>query len=206
VRLREQHFSHEASTARAWSGSAISFSCGLRVGPFAGGPLLPCENPLMSSLGSSVALGIILAITAVGCGGSPKPGGASATTSATQKTSGSLTPTASVSCAALELKINVTIAGGHVSPTNESYTSLPDRPITICVDSDAADELYVQRPGSPTPDHKFTVAAAQRQGFTFVPAGWGRWIVDLHHLSVTVATIDVGWPGGAQTTRTLPTS
>jgi hypothetical protein len=148
------------------------------------------KTPLMSRLGSSVALGIILAITAVRCGGTPKAG-----------------PSGSSTCAALELLINVTIAGGHVSPTDEAYTSLPDRPITICVDSDAADELYVHRPHiPPTPDHKFTVAAAQRQGFTFGAGGWGRWVVDLHNLNVTVATIDVGWPGGVQTTRTLPAS
>ncbi|HTQ20427.1 hypothetical protein [Mycobacterium sp.] len=63
----------------------------------------------------------------------------------------------------------------------------------------------MHRPNQPpTPDHKYTVAAGQRHGFTFGAGSSGRWIVDLHHLNVTVATIDVGWPGGMQTTRTVP--
>lgn len=60
-------------------------------------------------------------------------------------------------------------------------------PITFRVTSDTEDELHVHS----TPDHEFEVKAAPNQAFEFTVGIRGRADVELHHLNVVLATINV---------------
>jgi heme/copper-type cytochrome/quinol oxidase subunit 2 len=99
----------------------------------------------------------------VACGGSPSPPPAAA------------------------LVVDVTIAKGQVTPTNATLQAKVGQPITFRVTSDAADELHVHS----VPDHKFPVAAAPNQTFQFIVDVPGNVEVELHHLDLTIATIQV---------------
>jgi hypothetical protein len=85
------------------------------------------------------------------------------------------------------LVVNITIAKGHVTPSNATLQAAVGKPITLHVDSDAADELHVHS----VPDHKFQVAPAANQTFEFTVDVPGNVDVELHHLDRTVATIQV---------------
>lgn len=97
-----------------------------------------------------------------GCGQAPKPSGTAVT-------------------------LNITIAHGQVTPTNETLQATVRQPITLHVTSDVPDELHVHS----VPDHKFPVAAAANQTFQFSVDVPGSVDVELHHLDRTVATIHV---------------
>ncbi|GAA1441982.1 hypothetical protein GCM10009641_55580 [Mycobacterium cookii] len=99
----------------------------------------------------------------VGCGGSPKPSTGAG------------------------LMVDITIAHGQVTPANATLQATVRQPITLRVNSDAADELHVHS----VPDHKFEVAAAADQTFQFSVDVPGNVDVELHHLDRTVATIQV---------------
>jgi heme/copper-type cytochrome/quinol oxidase subunit 2 len=85
------------------------------------------------------------------------------------------------------LDINVSIAGGQVTPTNATLQAKVGQPITLRVTSDAADELHVHS----VPDRKFQVAAAPNQTFAFKVDVPGDVEVELHHLDRTIATVQV---------------
>ena len=116
----------------------------------------------------TAATGVIvsaLLVGLVGCAGSPKatePSGAG-------------------------LVVDITIAGGQVTPTNATLQATVAQPITLRVTSDATDELHVHS----VPDHKFRVAAAANQTFQFSVDVPGNVDVELHHLDRTIATIQV---------------
>lgn len=84
-----------------------------------------------------------------------------------------------------QVAIEVTIADGQVSPTNEQLQAAVGQPIVIRIDSDAADELHVHS----TPEHTFPVAAAPGQEFEFTVEMPGRVDVELHNTHTTIATI-----------------
>jgi heme/copper-type cytochrome/quinol oxidase subunit 2 len=85
------------------------------------------------------------------------------------------------------LVVDITIANGHVTPSNATLQAKVSEPITLRVTSDAADELHVHS----VPDHKFQVAAVADQTFQFSVDVPGNVDVELHHLDRTVATIQV---------------
>jgi hypothetical protein len=85
------------------------------------------------------------------------------------------------------LVVDITIAGGQVTPANATFAAKVSEPITLRVTSDAVDELHVHS----VPDHKFEVAVAAGQTFTFSVDVPGNVDIELHHLDRTVATIQV---------------
>jgi hypothetical protein len=80
--------------------------------------------------------------------------------------------------------IDVTIAGGTVTPTNAQALAVAGRPILLAVTSDVVDELHVHS----VPEHTF---ARPDQQFEFTVEVPGRVDVELHDLHRTVVTIEV---------------
>ncbi len=85
------------------------------------------------------------------------------------------------------LVIDVTIKGGEVTPTNASLQGKAQEPIVVRVNSDAADELYVDS----APDHTFKIEPRTGQQFQFTVDTPGTVEIKLHHLNRTVASVQV---------------
>ncbi|QNJ93229.1 hypothetical protein HZU40_02270 [Mycolicibacterium fluoranthenivorans] len=83
--------------------------------------------------------------------------------------------------------IDVTIAGGNVTPTNQQVQAKVKQPIIVRVNSDAADQLHVHS----NPEHTFDIKPENGQAFQFTVDVPGKVDVELHHLDKTVATITV---------------
>lgn len=83
--------------------------------------------------------------------------------------------------------IDVTIADGKVTPTNQQMQAGINQPILIRVNSDAVDELHVHA----TPEHTFEVKAEPLQSFQFAVEVPGKVDVELHGAHRVVATITV---------------
>jgi hypothetical protein len=112
----------------------------------------------------------MLVLGLIGCGGSSD---SSPATSAPATTPSGLT-------------VELTIVDGVAKSTNSSYDASVGQPITVRVTSDADDELHVHS----VPDHSFEVKPAPNQTFNNTVDVPGR-EVELHHLNVVVATINV---------------
>lgn len=83
--------------------------------------------------------------------------------------------------------VDVTIADGVVTPTNQQVQAAVDQPILIRVRSDVPDELHVHA----TPEHTFEVKPGPPQTFQFTVEVPGRVDVELHGAHRVVATIAV---------------
>jgi sporulation-control protein spo0M len=83
--------------------------------------------------------------------------------------------------------IDVTIAGGNVTPTNQQVQAKVKQPIIVRVNSDAGDQLHVHS----NPEHTFDIKPENGQAFQFTVDVPGKVDVELHHLNKTVATITV---------------
>jgi sporulation-control protein spo0M len=83
--------------------------------------------------------------------------------------------------------IDVTIAGGNVTPTNQQVQAKVKEPIIVRVNSDAADQLHVHS----NPEHTFDIKPENGQAFQFTVDVPGKVDVELHHLDKTVATLTV---------------
>ncbi len=83
--------------------------------------------------------------------------------------------------------IDVTVAGGVVTPTNATVQATAGQPIVLQVSSDTVDSLHVHS----VPEHAFYVAAVPDQRFEFTVNVPGRVAVELHDAHVTVVTIEV---------------
>lgn len=83
--------------------------------------------------------------------------------------------------------LDITIAGGSVTPTNAELEARVGMPITLMVTSDVADELHVHA----VPEHTFDVRPAAGQSFQFTVEVPGRVEVELHEAHRTVVTIQV---------------
>ena len=83
--------------------------------------------------------------------------------------------------------IDVTVAGGVVTPTNATVQATVGQPIVLEVSSDTVDSLHVHS----VPEHAFDVAAVPDQRFEFTVNVPGRVAVELHDAHVTVVTIEV---------------
>jgi major membrane immunogen (membrane-anchored lipoprotein) len=123
-----------------------------------------------------------VALALAGCGSNDKSpsNSSSATASATPQFSNQQAPPARV-------YIDVTIAGGTVTPINQQVQAKPGQPIIVRVNSDAADQLHVHS----NPEHTFDVKPEKDQQFQFAVDVPGKVDVELHHLDKTVATITV---------------
>lgn len=141
-------------------------------------------RPWLAAVG---CVGVLLA----GCG-SPEADPAASSTSASSSAASS-TSAAPFSSAAPQQPspkkpdLQVTIAGGQVTPTNAELDATVGTPITLEVTSDTGDELHVHA----IPEHTFTIQPAAGQRFEFTVDVPGRVEVELHGLHRTVATIQV---------------
>lgn len=134
----------------------------------------------------------VAALLTAGCGGST---GTDAPSSASSGSSSAGSPPASTAAPQFtddqsppnRLLVDVTIAGGEVTPTNEPLQGAVGEPIVIRVNSDAADQLHIHS----NPEHTFTVEPKNGQQFQFTVDVPGKVDVELHELKKTVATITV---------------
>ncbi len=122
------------------------------------------------------AVGVALACTTAGCGESSETGAAQADApEASVMEQDSEQPTSSATASttideADAVVIEVSIANGSVTPTNERIDAVVGEPVTVRVDSDVTDELHVHS----VPDHTFDVQAQRGQSFEFVVTCRGR--------------------------------
>lgn len=130
---------------------------------------------------AGLILGAALAVAVTSCAGTD------GTIATPQSTTASETTVSSPARQQSNLAIDVTIAGGVVSPANAELTAVTGEPITLVVNSDAADEIHVHS----IPDRTFPVAAGQNQKFEFTVTVPGRVEVELHGLERTIAIIQV---------------
>ncbi|GAS99299.1 uncharacterized protein RMCC_6264 [Mycolicibacterium canariasense] len=124
-----------------------------------------------------------VALLVAGCGGST-----SSENTGTSANTGTAAPEMTDQQSPPErVVIDVTIAGGNVTPTNQQVQAKVKQPIIVRVNSDAADQLHVHS----NPEHTFDVKPENGQAFQFTVDVPGRVDVELHHLDKTVATITV---------------
>ena len=83
--------------------------------------------------------------------------------------------------------IDVTIAGGKVTPSGEQIEAEVGQPIEIRVDSDAPDSLHVHS----SPEREFEVEAADDQVFTFSVDTPGQVEIETHETDTVVAELEV---------------
>jgi hypothetical protein len=130
---------------------------------------------------AGVAIGAVL----TGCGPAPSPTQESSTSA--EIASGTMPSKSATAPADPRTIIDVTIAGGTVTPTNAQAQAVAGRPIVLAVSSDVVDELHVHS----VPEHTFDVDARPDQQFEFTVDVPGRVDVELHDLHRTVVTIEV---------------
>ncbi|WP_099040500.1 hypothetical protein [Mycobacterium neglectum] len=127
---------------------------------------------------------VTVAFLAAGCGGGESLSGTQASSSASTVNPSDVTDQ---QAPADRLVVDVKIAGGTVTPTNEQLEATVNEPIVFRVDSDAVDELHVHS----NPEHSYQIEAKPGQSFQFTVAVPGKVDVELHELNKTVATITV---------------
>jgi hypothetical protein len=130
-----------------------------------------------------VAAGAMVLLSGCGTDGS---GGAAETSAASAVQTTPATPAPQAEQPAGP-SLDITIAGGAVTPVNAELEARIGEPITLNVTSDAADELHVHA----VPEATFEVAPAADQSFEFTVDVPGRVEVELHELHRTVVTIQV---------------
>ncbi|MBI3228508.1 MAG: hypothetical protein HYZ39_26000 [Mycolicibacterium cosmeticum] len=124
-----------------------------------------------------------VALLVAGCGGST-----SSENTSTASSSGTAAPAMTDQQTPPErVVLDVTIAGGNVTPTNQQVQAKVKQPIIVRVNSDVADQLHVHS----NPEHTFDIKPENGQAFQFSVDVPGKVDVELHHLDKTVATITV---------------
>ena len=131
-------------------------------------------------------LGMWVSVVAVaGCGSPPAaPPAVSASESTAAATSSATEPAPSPAAGPV---VDVTIAGGTVTPTNAEVDARVGQPIVLEVSSDATDSLHVHS----VPERVFDVQPRAGQRFEFTVDIPGRVDVELHDLNRTVVTFAV---------------
>lgn len=128
------------------------------------------------------------ALITAGCGGSNgSDNNAASSTSSSQPSTVSPSDMSNEQAPPTRLVIDVTIAGGKVTPADQQLQAGVKEQIVIRVNSDAADELHVHS----TPEHSFNVEAKPNQSFQFTADVPGKVDIELHKLNKTIATITV---------------
>lgn len=137
---------------------------------------------IKTSLMTLAATGAV-ALVVAGCGGST-----SSENTSTAPSSGTAAPAMTDQQTPPErVVLDVTIAGGNVTPTNQQVQAKIKQPIIVRVNSDVADQLHVHS----NPEHTFDIKPENGQAFQFSVDVPGKVDVELHHLDKTVATITV---------------
>ncbi|KQU29563.1 MULTISPECIES: hypothetical protein [Nocardiaceae] len=95
--------------------------------------------------------------------------------------------TASVSAQPDTLRMNLSINGGTVEPTNQRLDASVGQLISMSISSDITDELHVHS----VPEHTFEIEPGKDQVFTFTVDVPGQVDIELHHSDRTVATLVV---------------
>ena len=83
--------------------------------------------------------------------------------------------------------VDITIAGGVVTPSNGQVQGEVGKPIVLKVGSDVPDSLHVHS----VPEHTFQVEPRPEQEFEFTVDVPGQVYIELHDLNRTVVTIQV---------------
>ena len=81
--------------------------------------------------------------------------------------------------------LDVSIAGGEVTPLDQRLEGRVGEEILVTVSSDAADEIHVHS----VPEYSFPVAVGDDQQFRFTVDVPGSVDIELHEADVTVATV-----------------
>ncbi|WP_328810758.1 hypothetical protein [Rhodococcus sp. NBC_00294] len=81
--------------------------------------------------------------------------------------------------------LDVSIAGGEVTPVDQRLEGRVGEEILVTVSSDAEDEIHVHS----VPEHSFPVAVGDDQQFRFTVDVPGSVDIELHEADVTVATV-----------------
>ena len=81
--------------------------------------------------------------------------------------------------------LDVSIAGGEVTPVDQRLEGRVGEEILVTVSSDAADEIHVHS----VPEYSFPVAVGDDQQFRFTVDVPGSVDIELHEADVTVATV-----------------
>ncbi|OZC74131.1 hypothetical protein CH251_12495 [Rhodococcus sp. 06-462-5] len=135
----------------------------------------------MSPLRAAI-IGCATVALVAGCGSSS--GGTSPSTAEPVPSTDS---TAAVSAEPDSLRMNLSIVGGTVEPTNQRLDASVGQSVSISIDSDITDELHVHS----VPEHTFEIEPGKDQLFTFTVDVPGQVDVELHHSDRTVATLVV---------------
>lgn len=134
-------------------------------------------SPLRAAIIGCAAVALV-----AGCGSSS--GGTSPTTAEPVPSTDS---TPSVSAQLDTLRMNVSIVGDTVEPTNQRLDASVGQSISMLITSDIADELHVHS----VSEHTFEIEPGKDQLFTFTVDVPGQVDVELHHSDRTVATLVV---------------
>jgi hypothetical protein len=85
------------------------------------------------------------------------------------------------------LRMNVSIVGDTVEPTNQRIDASVGQSISMSITSDITDELHVHS----VPEHTFEIEPGKDELFTFTVDVPGQVDIELHHSDRTVATLVV---------------
>lgn len=139
----------------------------------------------MNRTSQRALIGVAVMLVGSGCGSAAAPSlGPAASETATPVTSEATAPAAPPQAGTL---IDVTIAGGTLTPTNAEVEAVAGQPIVLAVDSDAPDSIHVHS----VPEHVFEVQPRPGQRFEFTVGVPGKVDVELHELNRTIVTIAV---------------
>ncbi|WP_241257708.1 hypothetical protein [Rhodococcus sp. KRD175] len=134
-------------------------------------------SPLRAAIIGCAAVALV-----AGCGSSS--GGTSPTAAEPVPSTDS---TASVSAQPDILRMNLSIDGGTVEPTNQRLDASVGQTISMSITSDVTDELHVHS----VPEHTYEIEPGKDQLFTFTVDVPGQVDIELHHSDRTVATLVV---------------
>jgi hypothetical protein len=143
-------------------------------------------SPVKPSSAVKVLIVSVVALLVAACGGTKEDGG---DTSPPPATASTVSPSdmTDQQQPPNRLTIDVTIAGGQVTPTNARFQGKVGEPIVLRVSSDATDELHVHS----VPEHTFPVEAKPNQTFQFTVDVPGNVEIELHDLHRVVASVQV---------------
>ncbi len=126
---------------------------------------------------TAAASALLLVLTLAGCGSESEP-----PSDAKPTTESSVSPSSE---APKGVTVDITVAGGKVTPLNKKVDVKVGEPITLHVVSDAAEEVHVHS----DPEHEYEVAAGDDKTFTFTIETPGQVAVEAHHLDVTIVEL-----------------
>jgi plastocyanin len=129
---------------------------------------------------TAVAVGLL---GVAGCTSAPAPA-ASPSSASSSAAAGS----PSASPAADVLRIDITIAGGQVTPSGQKISAKVGQQVVLSVTSDAADEVHAHTGGD---GYELEVPAGKTTTGTFTLDQPGSFEVESHHLSKIIVILNV---------------